>query len=643
MTQSSTSVRRRFGPFELDLQTGDLTRNGRYIALQGKPRSILIALVERGGTTVSRTELQTRLWSGETFVDFEDGLNTAMRKLRETLGDDPQNSRYIQTVRGLGYRFIAPVQEIEVAPEPESGEQAAPSIAAVAGPEFSTDAVPVLNPATPGAPPAPPSTRRRILFAVAAVALLLAIIFAVRIVRRQNSAAVRISVAVLPFVNMTGDPARDYLSSGITDELIARLDHLNSSQLRVIAPTSSRLYAGSAIPAAQIGQQLGVQYLIFGSLQQEGANVRLAVQLLRVSDQSRPWANTYDGDLSQQFEFESSVAESVCQALSIKVPALALSQYQPAKYQAHDAYLKGIFAVSHRSRAGLEQGIEDFSQAVSVDPRYADAYAMLADTYNLMGQYNWMKREEARSQGLAAARQALALDHDLPEAHAAMGFSEWFYLWNPADAEKEFRTAIALNPSNLDAHHWYAQMLMTEGRFDEAEQQMEAALDLDPRSPILRTNLGWLHYFEGRNSQAIAEIEEVVRENPDFLTAHYKLWYVYSASGDQENGWKQFQWVMRWEASSAKIQSVVDMYRKSGYRAALALFPAIEDTDDDRGSLVESARCMAFAGNLEGALDYLGRARAAREGWMIFAAKDPAFAALRSDPRFQKLTQLDQQ
>ena len=611
-------------------------RNGRCIALQGKPRSILIALVERGGTTVSRTELQTRLWPQETFVDFEDGLNTAMRKLRETLGDDPQKSRYIQTVRGLGYRFVAPIQEIELDPAAEAGQQPAPAAAAPPAPTAIT------SPAPPAAA-SPGGNGRRILLALGVAAALAATVFAVRAVRRQSSATARTSIAVLPFVNLTGDPSRDYLANGITDELISRLDHLNSSQLRVIAPTSSRLYAGSAIPAAQIGQQLGVQYLIVGSLQQQGANVRLAVQLLRVSDESRPWANTYDGDLSQQFEFESSVADSVCQALSIKVPDLAHTQYQPGKYQAHDAYLKGIFAVSQRSRAGLQQGIEDFSQAVSVDPRYAEAYAMLASTYNLLGQYNWMKGEEARSQALSAARQALALDPNLPDAHAAMGFSEWFYLWTPADAEKEFRTAIALNPSNLNAHHWYAQMLMTEGRFDEAEQQMNDALDVDPRSPILRTNLGWLHYFEGRSSQAITEIQEVVHENPDFLTAHYKLWYAYSASGDQDNGWKQFQWVMRWDAGNGKIEPVLDTYRKSGYQAALELFPAVVDSSDVRGSLVESARCKAFAGNAEGALGYLARARAAHEGWMIFAAKDPAFASLRSDARFQKLTQLDSQ
>jgi TolB-like protein/DNA-binding winged helix-turn-helix (wHTH) protein len=639
MTLSSTSARRRFGPFEFDLQTGDLMRNGRCVALQGKPRSILAALVERGGTTVPRTELQTRLWPGETFVDFEDGLNTAMRKLREVLGDDPQNSRYIQTVRGLGYRFIAPIQEVETAPEPEP-QLETPSVSSMLPepvPNVSADASFIAATANQSAR----HSSRWILWTTAAVVVILGLA-AIRLVRNRNASAAHISIAVLPFANLTGDPARNYLSSGITDELIARLDHLNSSQLRVIAPTSSRLFAGSNATTAQIGQQLGVQYLIVGSLQQQGANVRLAVQLLRVSDQSRPWANTFDGDLSQQFEFESSVAESVCQALSIKVPALARSQYQPGKYQAHDAYLRGIFDLSQRSHQGLTQAIESFSDAVSVDPKYAQAYAMLADTYNLAGQYHWMKQQDARSQGLAAARQALALEPDLPEAHAALGFSEWFYLWTPSAAEKEFRTAVALNPSNVNAHHWYAQLLMTEGRFDEAEQQMNAALDVDPRSPILRTNLGWLHYFEGHTSQAIDEINEVVRESPDFLTAHYKLWYAYSSSGDQANAWKQFQWVMSWDAGDPNLGSVADAYHTGGYPAALEKFVSIEKPDDS-GSLIESARCLAYAGDLSGALQSLELARQAHDGWMTFAAKDPAFAALRGNARFQQLTQPESQ
>lgn len=635
MTLSFASSKRRFGPFELDLKTGDLVRNGRAVALQGKPRSILIALVERGGSTVPRTELQTRLWPGETFVDFEDGLNTAMRKLRETLGDDPQNSRYIQTVRGLGYRFIAPIQVVEPPTEPEKSAEARVQSAAAA------DAVPAVQ--TASSTSAKARSWRWVLYAGGVVILVVAVGLSIILIGRHNAAAGRISIAVLPFANLTGDPARNYLSSGMTDELIARLNQLNSSQLRVIAPTSSRLYAGSNASPALIGQQLGVQYLIMGSLQQQGANVRLAVQLVRVSDQSRPWANTYDGDLSQQFEFESSVADSVCQELSIKVPALARTQYQPGKYQAHDAYLKGMFALSQRSRDGLEQAVEDFSEAVSVDPHYAQAYAMLADTYNLMGQYNWETEQDARSQALGAARQALALEPDLPEAHAALGFSEWFYVWNPAAAEKEFKTAIALNPSSVNAHHWYGELLMTEGRFDEAEQQMEAALDVDPRSPILRTNLGWLHYYEGHTSQAIAEIGEVVRENPDFLTAHYKLWYAYSVAGDQANAWKEFQWVMSWDSGRATADSVAAAYHKDGYRTALETYFMAARGSDHLGSLVESARCAAFAGNLEGALDTLDSARRTHEGWIIFAHKDPAFASLRGNARFEQVTYPEQQ
>jgi tetratricopeptide (TPR) repeat protein len=232
----------------------------------------------------------------------------------------------------------------------------------------------------------------------------------------------------------------------------------------------------------------------------------------------------------------------------------------------------------------------------------------------------------------------------LAEAHAALGFSEWFYVWTPVAAEKEFKTAIALNPSSVNAHHWYAQLLMTEGRFEEAEQQIGAALDVDPRSPILRTNLGWLHYYEGHTSQAIAEIEEVVRESPDFLTGHYKLWYAYSVSGDQANAWKQFQWVMKWDAGSVKADSISAVYRKSGYHAALEEYLTSKSEEEpEGGSLVESARCAAFAGDLEGALDTLDRARRAHEGWIIFARKDPAFASLRGNGRFERLTRPEQQ
>ena len=618
----------RFGPFALDLRSGDLSRNGRPIRLQEKPRSILLALAARPGELISRAELHELLWPGDTFVDFEDGLNAAMSKLREALGDEIQSPRYIETVRGRGYRFIARI-EVDSIPEPELIEppaQATPSPAA----ERETAGPPELVVQKS----APLVTRRRILIASILLACLAAAGTIVALGWRSAHPA-RISVAVLPFANMTGDASRDYICNGISEELIAQLQHLAPNQLRVIAPSSAQAYANSKKPAQQIARELQVQYLIQGSLQQQGADIRVAAQLMRAQDQSPLWADVYEGDLSDQFEFEASVAESVEHALSLRVPSLAPNGRRPDVYQAHDAYLKGLYYLSQRSKQGFEQAIDSFGDAVALDPHYAAAYARLAATYNLMGQYTWMNPPNARSQAWAAAEQALSLDPSEAEAHAALGFSLWFYKWDPAAAESEFRKSIALEPDSVDAHHWYAQLLMTAGRFPEAERQMQAALDVDPRSPILRTNLGWLYYYERRFPLAIQQIQSVIRENPDFVTAHYKLWYTYSTMGDQARAWQEFQWVVHSITDAAHQSSILKAYQQSGYPGALKEL-ADQNDSDYYGSMVDGARCMMFAGDRDGALRDLMRAYQQREGWFIYAASDPAFSPLWKDAHFQK-------
>lgn len=607
----------------MDLRSGDLSRNGRPIRLQEKPRSLLLALAQRRGELVGRKELHEHLWPNDTFVDFEDGLNAAMSKLREALDDDSQSPRFIETVRGRGYRFIARIETIEAAAE---------SIPFTEPAANSTSRLEVIPP--PASLPHLPGRGKRML-ATAAMGLVLAgaVFFAVQ----WRAAHPRpISIAVLPFANMTGDASRDYVCNGITEELIARLGRLAPGQLRVIAPASARTYAGTAKTAQQIGRELDVQYLIEGSLEQQGANVRVAAQLVRVDDQSRQWANVYDGDLSDQFEFEDSVADSVGHALSLHVPALSRAEYRPGKYEAHDAYIKGLYFSSQRTKEGFEQAIESFSSAVAIDPKYAEAYAHLAATYNLLGQYSWMNPGNARSQGWAAAEQALSLDPSLAEAHAALGFSYWYYQWNPAAAEAEFKKAIALEPGNVDAHHWYAQLLMTAGRFDEADKQMQAALDVDPRSRILRTNLGWLDEYEGRFPQAIAQLQSVLTENPNFMAAHYKLWYVYSAMGNQARGAQEFQWVVESIADPVHAAMIVDVLKDQGYSEALKEFALTGDADY-YGSIVDGARCLAAAGDRDGALTLLEHAYQRHEGWMMFVQADPAFAALRSDPRFKHL------
>lgn len=626
----------RFGPYELDLRTGDLSRGGRHLRLQEKPRCLLLALAERAGETVTRTELHAKLWPEDTFVDFEDGLNTAMRKLRETLGDDPRSPRYIETVRGRGYRLLVKLDRAA----PGEGTDNTDDVGEVSNAK-SAEAASALDPALPDGmkflPADEPAVANRRAWTRALGAVLLAAcgIAAVSIATRWRPQSEKISVIVLPFVNMTGDAAQNYLSNGMTEELIARLGSMKPDGLGVIAPASAMSFTGTDETAKQIGRELHVQYVIQGSLQQQGASLRVVAQLIRTKDQARVWAHSYDGDASDLLEFENSVADSVVQAMALKLPPTTPSTYQPSRYEAHDAYLQGLYFLSLRSKSGFERAMESFGRAVAADPKYADAYARLSVTYNLMGQYSWMAADNARSQGRAAAQQALSLDPTQAEAHAALGFSSWYYEWDAAAAEKELRMAVELAPQNVDAHHWYAQMLMTARRFPEAEEQMRLALELDPRSPILRTNLGWLHYYEGRFPQAIAEIDQVVKENNGFLTAHYKLWYAYSVTGDQAKAWREFQFVASSIADPAHTARIAQSYAASGYTAALKELPGPDSAY--YGSQVDAARCMIFAGDRASAIAHLESAFQNHEGWMMFAAADPAFEPLQNDARFRSL------
>ena len=633
-TSSSGSLLRtelRFGAFVLDLRSGDLAKNGRPVRLQEKSRCLLLVLAERNGKLVGRAELHEQLWPTDTFVSFEDGLNAAMSKLREALDDDPQSPRYIETVRGRGYRFIARVEAVEVS-QPASLDS--PPLQ-----EFTPSPVSLPEPATLAIQSPAPEKKRN--YKPLAAALLVSVLLAgtvAAIVAWRAAHAAPISIAVLPFDNRTGDPSRDYVCSGLADELIARLDHLPVRQLRVIAPDSARIGARAVKPVDEIGRELGVQYLVTGSLQQQGVNVRVSAQLVRVADQSRIWASVYDGDLSDEFVFESSIADAVERALSLSLPPLAQTAYRPEKFEARDAYLKGQYLFSQRTKAGFEGAIENFSAAVAIDPKYAAAYAQLASAYDLMGQYDWMDPENARTLGSAAASQAISLDPAQSEAYAALGFSYWFYQWNLPEAEQQFRKSIALDHSNIDAHHWYALMLMTAGRFAEAEQQMQSALDIDPLSPILRTNLGWLSYYEGNFPRAVEQMQGVLTANPNFLVAHYKLWYVYSVMGDQGHASQEFLWVIRAIFDSGAQRDVQGAYNKDGYSAALQAL-AVDADSSNSGSAVDGARSLAFSGDRNGALRLLQRAYKDHEGWIVFVPDDPAFASLRNDSRFQSLLQ----
>jgi TolB-like protein/DNA-binding winged helix-turn-helix (wHTH) protein/Tfp pilus assembly protein PilF len=615
-----------FGPFELDLEQRLLLRDGKPVPLPPKAMVILSILVENHGKLVEREELMRRVWP---HVFVEDGnLTVNVFALRKALAEGLNGVSPIETIPRRGYRFTATVETKDTQTALAAPGQPVPGDAGARE--------------TPGARrgvSAGPGRWQGRTWAGVTVAALIGVLAAGLFLyfgKSTHGRTPRISLAVLPFQNLTGKRANDYLSDSLTEEMITRFAHDYGGELRVIARDSAMSYKGRENSLPQIAAELRVQYVIQGSVRSEGNHLRVAANLIRAADQTSLWADSYDGEASQLLEFEDSVARSVAGELSLKLLAGRTHQYVPSSSAAHDDYLRGLYYLSQRSRAGLEQALESFAAATVSDPHYAGAYAELAVTYNLMGEYNWISAGYAHSLGKAAAEQAIAADPSLGEAHAALGFSKWFYEWNPAAGEQELLRAIQLDPDSADAHHWYSQVLMTSGRFTEAEHQMHLALAVDPRSPILRTNLGWLHYFERRYPLGIAEMESVVKDYPNFVTAHYKLWEAYSVSGQPAEAWRECQCLAHLLCSPENAKKILSAYRREGYASALKSLVSISPGDYS-GSYVDASRYLIFAGDKARAMDFLERAYRTKDGWMVFVPIDPAFDSLREDSRFARL------
>jgi len=637
----------RFDEFELDPLRRTLVRNGTPVLISPKALEVLTYLVRHPGRVVTKDELLKAVWP-DSFVE-ESNLAQHISWLRKAFAD---KAGCIVTVPGRGYQFAAEVHTqscADLLPDKTSGavlvhavRQRTHMVIEESSQELSPGPEAVITP-SPSAPldysaarPAAPKARAWTIgvASVLAVGALVAAYFGYK--KLANGPPHPVAIAVLPFTNLTGDRAKEYLSNGVTEEMINSLARSAGGHLRVIARTSSMAYKDTRKAVPEIARELGVQYVLEGSVQSEGNRLHVMAQLIRSSDQTHLWADTFDGDASQILEFESRLTGAVAHSLSLTLLAGATPEHTPVDSATHDAYLKGLFFLSQRSRAGLEHALESFAAATASDPHYGPAYAQLATTYNLMGEYGWTSSSYAHSLGKAAAEQAIAAEPSLGEAHAALGFSKWFYEWDAGAGEKELLRAIQLDPDSADAHHWYSQLLMTSGRFTEAEQQMHAALALDPKSFILRTNLGWLYYFERRYPLAIAQMKNVAGDAPDFVTAHYKLWQAYSVSGDETGAWSECQQLVRLLCKPEDEKKVLAAYQQGGYASALRTFGGISPGEYS-GSGVEGSEYMIFAGDKARALDFLERAYRDRDGWMVFVPVDPAFDSLRGDSRFTRL------
>src|SRR5271155_2152409 len=455
--------RMHFGVFELDLRAGELRKYGLKVRVQEQPFQILAMLVEHPGEVVTREELQRNLWPADTFVDFDHGLNKAINKIREALGDSAESPRFIETVTRRGYRFLADVKIVDAAAArgQEVGAGTGARVGAV-GPAAAVEEA-----ALPRFRPVP------LAWKICAIVLLVLIAgFVIWKLRRGGGGTPVIrSLAVLPLESLSNDASQDYFADGMTDELITDLGQI--SALRVISRTSVMTYKHARKPLPEIARELNVDAVVEGTVLRSGDQVRITAQLIQASADKHLWSQSYKGELRDTLALQNEVARAIADQIQISLnpqEQAALKNVKVVNPEAYVSYLKGRYFWNKRTADGLKVALAYFNQAIDEDPNYAQAYSGLADTYALLGdwQYAVMTPKEGLPKAKAAAIKALELDSTLGEAHNSLAFCLDGFDWDLNSGGKEFRRAIELNPGYATAHHWYSWHLALVGNYGEA-------------------------------------------------------------------------------------------------------------------------------------------------------------------------------
>lgn len=625
----------RFGLFELDLRSGELWKQGRKVRLEGQPVQILICLLERSGELVTREELRDRLWPADTYVNFEHGLNAAVKRLRRALNDSAENPRFVETLPRRGYRFLAPVESV-------GAEEGTPVVAGVA-----LD-VPVTAPEEP--PHADDDHRLQLepvpwLLAhkksVFALLLVSAIFLAWMFRPKISPLPVIRSLAVLPLENLSGDPSQDYFSDGMTDELITDLGQI--SGLRVISRTSVMTYKGARKPLPQIARELNVDTVVEGTVLRSGNQVRITAQLIEAPADKHLWAQSYEGDVRQTLTLQRQVARAIAEQIHIELTSHereVLKSEKAVNAEAYEDYLKGRYSWNKRTADGLKKAIDFFNQAIEKDPTYAQAYSGLADAYALLGdwEYGVLPPKDAYPRAKAAATKALELDGALGEAHISLAFSLDGFDWNFGAAETEFKRGIELNPGYATGHQWYAGHLILFGRDNEAIAEMKKAEDLDPLSLIIGADLAEDFLIAHRYDEAILQIRKTMDLDSNFALAHYQLGQAFLQKHSYNEAVGELQKAVSLSGgSTTSTSSLAFAYAVSGNRKeAEALLNELKNRSSGSFSNApEIALVYVGLDQRDQAMDWLEKGYTERFNPGVLMR--PAFDPLRSDARFQGL------
>ena len=616
---SSSAKFLRFGIFELDCQARELRRRGAKVKLQDQSLLVLETLLENAGNVVQREVLQKRIWPENTFVEFDQGLYSALARLRDALGDAANNPRFIETIPRRGYRFLAPV-DVSRRPSTPSLPPAADA-ARVASISFQ------------------PSKKRFLAWTVTglAVAAALATVFFLgwgySSSRTAASAPPIGSLAVLPLQNVSADPQQEYFAEGMTDELITAL--AQASNLRVISRTSAMRYSQTQETLPQIARELNVDGVIEGTVAREGNRVRIRVQLIRAADDRHLWADEYDTDLRDVLLLQRNVARDIAGQIRQRLGASVASvPAQPARSitpAAYEAYLKGRYFLTRRSRESNAKAISYFQQAIREDPDSALAYSGLADAFMdqpLLSIPSPGAPERAR----AAALQAVRLDPSLAEVHLSLGNIVELHDWNWEEAEKEYRRAIAINPNFVTAHQYLAVFLAGMGRFDEAATEARIAEQLDPLSPFAYSTGAATAIFSHRRDEAAAQLNKALEIDPHSVVAHGNRMTLFMWERDYDRAVDEFrQWAPYRGIPQDAVDHLCHTYKTAGIRAFLRQRLPYASTSLDRAVL------YVALDDKPNALILLEEARAERSPLMEFINVSPEWDSLRDEPRFRDL------
>ncbi len=658
-----------FGPYRVDALRRLLLREGHHVRLPGKAFEILLVLLEEKGRLVDKDELMRRVWPDA--VVEENNLTVNMSALRKSLSESPRDHRYLVTVPGRGYQFVADVRQLEgeegseaealfnqkltrVVAEPvgRNGEAKPLStstldlgvgLTEVAAPQTGS-AVSNIQARSNAAYIISEIKRRkqgmRIVLAALLATVMVVSYYAYSRLSAGSAKAGISSIAVLPFANTSDDPNAEYLSDGISESLINSLSQLPG--LKVIARSSTFKYKGKEVDLQEVANALGVEAVLTGRVVQRGDALIIRVELVKASDKTQMWGEQYDRKMSDLLAIQREIAGEIVEKLKLKVSGTekGLAKHYTESNEAYQLYLKGRFYWNKRTAEALKKSTEYFNQAIEKDPSFALAYAGLADCYVVPA--NRLPPREAMPKAKAAAMRALELDDTLAEAHASLGRVFAAYDWNWTGAEKEYKRAIELNPSYAVAHQWYGGYFEALGRHNEGLAEKKRALELEPLSLIINFELGVTYYYARDYDQAIEQFRKTIELDQNFPPPHYFLPAAYQQKGMYGEAIAEFKKAAsltggsEWSFSKAGLGHV---YAATGKKSeARTVLDELKHASEKEYVPANSiALIYAGLGEKDQAFAWLDKGYEQRDFRMQWLKIEPRWDSLRSDPRFQDL------